>query len=420
MRYQTIRGFRDILPQEVVRWQHVEETAKNVLSVFGFREIRLPILEKTQLFARSIGETTDIVEKEMYSFIDKGGESLTLRPEATASVIRAFIEHNLYNQSINAKLFTIGPMFRRERPQKGRYRQFWQINAEIFGFVSAVADAEAILTLNETLKTLKLNAYEIHLNSLGCKDCRKVFKEKLGHYLDKKHTQLCPDCQRRYTLNPMRVFDCKVSSCQMVSETAPLITDYLCLDCKKHFEDLKSYLCLLGIKFILNPRLMRGLDYYTRTAFEVTIPNLGAQKAIAGGGRYDNLVAELGGKATPAVGFAIGIERLLPYVPEETKRERPIFLVFLGEEALKLSLIWAKILREKRIWTEMDYRLGSLKSQLNRANSFKALWTLIIGGDEIKKGKAILRNMDNKEQTNISIHPKEGLSELLKLLGKRG
>jgi histidyl-tRNA synthetase len=206
----------------------------------------------------------------------------------------------------------------------------------------------------------------------------------------------------------------------MVSETAPLITDYLCLDCKKHFEDLKSYLCLLGIKFILNPRLMRGLDYYTRTAFEVTIPNLGAQKAIAGGGRYDNLVAELGGKATPAVGFAIGIERLLPYVPEETKRERPIFLVFLGEEALKLSLIWAKILREKRIWTEMDYRLGSLKSQLNRANSFKALWTLIIGGDEIKKGKAILRNMDNKEQTNISIHPKEGLSELLKLLGKRG
>jgi len=416
MEIQAIRGFRDILPAEALKWNYMEETAREILFLFGFKEIRLPILEKTPLFARSIGETTDIVEKEMYTFIDRNGQNLSLRPEATASVVRAFIQHSLYHQPKNAKLFTIGPMFRRERPQRGRYRQFWQIDAEIFGFDSPVVDAEIILALNTILASLKISHYEIHLNSLGCKNCRKEFRQALGNYLEQKYPNLCPDCQRRVRLNPLRVFDCKVLSCQQVVKDAPLITDYLCSECKRHFETLKLYLSQLDIKFILNPRLVRGLDYYTRTTFEVIIPDIGAQNAVAGGGRYDYLVQELGGKPTPAIGFAIGSDRLLPCVPDFKGETRPVFLALLGEKALKLGLDWVTTLRQKGIYTEIDYRLGSLKSQLKRANSLHAILALIIGENEIKEGKAILRHMDTKEQVKVSIQPQEGLSELLKLL----
>ena len=416
MEIQAIRGFRDILPAEALKWNYMEETAREILLLFGFKEIRLPILEKTNLFARSIGESTDIVEKEMYTFIDRNGEYLTLRPEATASVVRAFIQHSLYHQPKNAKLFTIGPMFRRERPQRGRYRQFWQIDAEIFGFDSPVVDAEIILALNTILASLKISHYEIHLNSLGCKNCRKEFRQALGNYLEQKYPNLCPDCQRRVRLNPLRVFDCKVLSCQQVLKEAPLITDYLCPECKHHFETLKLYLSHLDIKFILNPRLVRGLDYYTRTTFEVIIPDIGAQNAVAGGGRYDNLVQELGGKPTPAIGFAIGSDRLLPCVPDVIEETRPVFLALLGEKATKFGLDWAITLRRRGIYTEIDYRLGSLKSQLNRANALHAILALIIGENEIKERKAILRHMDTKQQIKVNIMPQEGLSELLKWL----
>ena len=416
MEIRTIRGFRDILPPEAKKWEYMEGTARKILLLFGFKEIRLPILEKTPLFARSIGETTDIVEKEMYTFIDRNGEKLTLRPEATASVVRAFIQHSLYHQPKSAKLFTIGPMFRRERPQKGRYRQFWQIDAEILGFDSPLVDAEIIFALNTILASLKISHYEIHLNSLGCKNCRREFRQALGNYLEQKYPNLCPDCQRRVRLNPLRVFDCKVLSCQQVVKDAPLIVDYLCSECKRHFETLKLYLSHLDIKFILNPRLVRGLDYYTRTTFEVIIPDIGAQNAVAGGGRYDYLVQELGGKPTPAIGFAIGTDRLLPCVPDAIEEIRPVFLALLGEKAIKFGLDWVTTLRQRDIYTEIDYRLGSLKSQLNRANSLHAILALIIGENEIKESKALLRHMDTKEQIKVSIQPQEGLSELLKLL----
>jgi histidyl-tRNA synthetase len=409
-RIQTIRGFRDILPEEAQKWWYVERTAREIIGLFGFKEVRLPILEQTALFARSIGETTDIVEKEMYSFVDKSGDSLSLRPEATAGMVRMFIQHSLYHQPLAAKLFTIGPMFRRERPQKGRYRQFYQIDVEMFGSVHALADAELIYMLDTILKKLKVSAYELHLNSLGCKNCREPFKEALKGFLEDKHTQLCADCQRRRTLNPLRVFDCKKEQCKTVLKDAPLITDYLCEKCKEHFSQLKGYLKELNITYILDPYLVRGLDYYTRTIFEVIIPGIGAQSAVAGGGRYDNLVEMLGGKPTPAIGFAIGMDRLLPCVPEPKERERPFFLALLGEEAVKEGLKWAKILRTNGIWTEIDYRLGSLKSQLNRANHLNALLVLIIGEDEIKQRRAILRNMDTKKQIEVPLNPEESLT----------
>ncbi len=413
-RIQTIRGFRDILPQEAQKWWYVERTARDVFSLFGFREVKLPILEQTALFARSIGETTDIVEKEMYSFQDKGGDNVSLRPEATASIVRMFIQHSLYQQPLAAKLFTIGPMFRRERPQKGRYRQFYQIDAEMFGFERPLADAEMIFMLTTILNQLKVAEYDLHLNSLGCPQCRQAFKEALKRFLEDKHQKLCPDCQRRRLLNPLRVFDCKSEGCKEVLKEAPLITQYLCQDCKTHFESLKGYLEAFGIAYLLDPYLVRGLDYYTRTIFEVTIPGIGAQSAVAGGGRYDNLIEVLGGRSTPAIGFAIGMDRLLPCVPDPDKEARPIFLALLGEEAVKIGLKWVQFLRKVGIWTEIDYRLGSLKSQLNRANHLKAKFCLIIGEDEIKKGKAILRDMDTKEQLNVALEPNSEIIEKLK------
>jgi len=418
MSIQTVRGFRDILPEEAAKWQVAEEVARNTLHLFGFKEVRNPILEKTELFVRSIGETTDIVEKEMYSFVDKGGENLTLRPEATASMARMFIQYSLYHRPTSNKLFTIGPMFRRERPQKGRYRQFWQINAEMFGFAHPAADAEIIFALITILERLKTPTFELHLNSLGCKKCRLRFKEDLKNFLKNYYNALCPDCQRRQRINPLRIFDCKVKECQNILKNAPIIVEYLCEDCKKHFEKVKFYLSLLNVQFILNPRLVRGLDYYTRTTFEIILPEIGAQNAVAGGGRYDDLVEELGGKHTPAIGFAIGLDRLLPYVPNLTKKRRPLFLALLGEEGIKIGLLWANVLRERNIVVEIDYRFGSLKSQLNRANHLDANWSIIIGEDEIKRGKAILRNMDTKEQINISVYPEKGLEQLLEWIKK--
>jgi len=419
MRIQTIRGFRDILIEEANKWHYVENVAREVLDLFGFKEVRLPLLEKTFLFARSIGENTDIVEKEMYTFTDKSGDSLTLRPEATASMVRMFIQHSLYSQPKAAKLFTIGPMFRRERPQKGRYRQFWQIDVEMFGFVNPLADAEIINVADTILKKLRVPNYEIHLNSLGCQDCRPAFKKALQLYLQDKYSELCSDCQRRYKSNPLRVFDCKVAACKEALKNAPLVVDYLCPECQTHFATLQSYLSHLDIAFTLNPQLVRGLDYYTKTTFEVIIPDIGAQNAVAGGGRYDNLIKELGGKSTPAIGFAIGMDRLLPYVPDLALQKRPVFLALLGTEAIQLGLIWAKMLRTNGIQTEIDYRLGSLKSQLNRANHLEAAFSLIIGEDEIKNANAILRNMDTGEQVKIPVAPEQGLDVLLKILGRK-
>lgn len=411
---QRVRGFRDILPPGINRWQYVENTAKNILENYGFREVRLPILERTELFLRSIGETTDIVEKEMYSFIDKDKSSVTLRPEATAGVVRAFIQHGLYNQIWAKKLYTIGPMFRRERPQRGRYRQFWQINAEIIGYGGPLADAEIISALDMILKALKIKGYEIQLNSLGCKGCRPYFKEALIDYLSNKVEGLCPDCRRRQKLNPLRVFDCKVEGCRKIILDAPRIIDYLCPDCQRHFIEVQDYLREMGIEFKMNPYLVRGLDYYTRTTFEVIAPGIGAQNAIAGGGRYDELIKELGGRPTPAIGFAIGTDRLLSLLPEIEENRRPLlFLALLDDEGVKIGLNWARKLRQKGIWVEMGYNRSSLKSQMNKANKLNARFVLIIGEEERKKGKAILRNMDTKVQVDVPISPDKGIPSFL-------
>jgi len=316
---QLIRGFRDILPGEIEIWQHIEDIAISLFEGFGFKEIRIPIMERTELFARSIGEDTDIVEKEMYTFPDRKGDLLTLRPEATASIVRAYIQHKLYAQDPVQKLYTIGPMFRRERPQKGRYRQFYQINAEVFGIDSALIDAQLIVMLATLLGRLSVDDAMPHINSLGCRECRPRFTELLTAFLADRSERLCTDCQRRSGKNPLRVLDCKVPSCRETLTEAPSIIDTLCPDCQVNFETVCEALDRMKVPYQIDKRLVRGLDYYTRTTFEIQTGKLGAQNAVAGGGRYDGLVKALGGPDLPATGFAVGFDRLAEIVSMQNR-----------------------------------------------------------------------------------------------------
>ncbi|HZE22279.1 MAG TPA: histidine--tRNA ligase, partial [Desulfobaccales bacterium] len=312
---KAIRGMRDILPPETARWQWVESVAREVFDLYGYQEIRLPILERTELFARSIGADTDIVAKEMYTFQDRKGESLTLRPEATASVVRAVLENRLDKGAGVKKFYTMGPMFRHERPQKGRFRQFYQINCEAYGVDAPELDAEVILLLMQILKRLLPGELHLLLNSLGCPECQQKFKAALGLFLINREG-LCEDCQRRRTTNPLRVLDCKSAHCQKILQEAPVIRDYLCPDCAAHFARVRAQLDYFKVAYKVQPKLVRGLDYYTRTAFEVVAAGLGAQDAVAGGGRYNGLARELGGPDLPAIGFAIGEDRLLEVMPQ--------------------------------------------------------------------------------------------------------
>jgi len=409
----AIRGFNDILPSEIGKWQFVEKTAREVFEGFGFSEIRIPILERTELFARGIGEATDIVEKEMYTFIDKGGSSLTLRPEATASMARAYLEHQLYTFDPVAKLYCIGPMFRYERPQKGRYRQFYQIDAEVFGVGNPVVDAEVILMLIHFLGKVGLEKLELQINSLGCRDCRPRYREGLKNYLTKKSFQLCEDCQRRLQTNPLRIFDCKVQTCQEAIADAPRVTDFICAECQSHFGKVKEYLSVAGLNYVLNPKMVRGLDYYTRTAFEVVSYDLGAQNAVTGGGRYDNLFQEIGELDVPGIGFAIGMERLISLLPKDKKLEQQLHLFIatpgkgMDEKAYRL----ANQFHLEGIRAEFDYEGKSLKSQMRRADKLKARYVLILGEEELKKGRAVLRNMWNQSQEEI---PNDNLIDVLK------
>lgn len=395
----SVRGFRDILPPETEKWQRVEETAHEVFRSFGFREIRIPVLEKTELFRRGIGESTDIVEKEMYTFTDRGEESLTLRPEATASVIRACIEHSLYASEAVTKLYTIGPMFRRERPQKGRYRQFHQIDTEILGPDDPRTDAELILMLTHFLRKLGLQNLSLEINSLGCPNCRPAFQKAIVSFLRGREEELCPDCQRRLNTNPLRIFDCKVESCQKVIADAPRLPEYLCDDCRKHFKTLQESLDLFSLPFTLNPKMVRGLDYYTRTTFEITTEFLGAQNAVVGGGRYDHLMRDLGGPDIPGIGFAIGFERLIAVMPETDDAVTPLlFIAALGEAALKKAFHICNSLRMKGLAVEMDYAGRSLKSQMKRADKLRCRYALIVGDREIEENRASLRNMQTGDQ----------------------
>ncbi len=413
MEIKAIRGFNDILPDEIGKWQFVEKLARQIFEGFGFSEIRIPVVERTELFARGIGEATDIVEKEMYTFTDRSGNSLTLRPEATASMARAYLEHQLYTFDQVAKLYFIGPMFRYERPQKGRYRQFYQIDAEVFGVENPSVDAEVITMLMHFLKEVGLENLELQINSLGCRNCRPQYRGALKDYLEKRSFQLCEDCQRRLSTNPLRVFDCKVETCREALGEAPKVIRYLCPECQDHFKKVKKFLSMAGLQFILNPAMVRGLDYYTRTAFEVVSYQLGSQNAVTGGGRYDNLFQEIGGLDIPGIGFAIGMERLVSLIPKE-KGFRPslsLFIAALGERAYQEAYQLVHQLHLQGVRVEWDYEGRSLKSQMRRADKLKARYVLIIGENELTSGKALLRNMEDKSQEEL---PLDNLVTLLK------
>ncbi len=410
---RAVKGCKDILPGETGKWRYVEEKAREIFASFGVLEIRTPLLERTELFQRGIGAATDIVEKEMYTFLDRGDEYLTLRPEATASVIRAYVEHSLYAADPVAKLYTIGPMFRRERPQKGRFRQFHQINVEFLGLDDPCVDGEIILLLTHLLKNMGLQALQLEINSLGCPACRPPFRESILTFLQGKEEGLCTDCRRRVHTNPLRVLDCKIDSCREIVAGAPRLLDFLCRTCSDHFAKVQWTLEKFGLAYRINPKMVRGLDYYTKTAFEVTTEFLGAQNAIAGGGRYDGLVSELGGPDIPGIGFAIGMERLLALLPltdEDFRRSPLLFVAALGDEAKDRAFELCNRLRMQGLWVEMDYTGKSLKSQMKRADKMGSRYVLILGERELAEKRAELRDMTTSTQETVAL---EGWEETL-------
>ena len=402
--YNALKGIEDILPPDIYVWQKIESYAKKMFQIYGFQEIRLPIIESTDIFRRSIGENTDIVEKEMYTFPDKAGRSITMRPEGTAPAVRCFIEHKLYELPAPQKFFYTGPMFRYERPQKGRFRQFYQIGAEAFGVPQPSLDTEVIAMLYGFLDGIGLKEVNFEINSIGCEKCRPDYKDALLSLFSDRLEGFCTDCQRRYHTNPLRILDCKVEKCIELRKGAPIVTEYLCDECKTHFHDLLSLLQAMKIPYTLNPNLVRGLDYYTGTTFEVTSEHLGSQKAVAAGGRYDRLVEEFGGPATPAIGFAVGMERLVTLIKELSEEKAPsprVFIATLGKEAEMEGFMIARDLRSKGIWVEPNYGGASLKSQLRRADRIGAEFAFIIGENELKAGKIQWKNMKNGTQGEL-------------------
>lgn len=403
---RSIRGIHDILPEESKLWQFIEDTARKVFERFGYSELRIPVIEKTELFTRSIGESTDIVEKEMYTFRDRKGESITLRPEATAGIVRAYIENSIGEREPVSRFYFIGPMFRYERPQKGRYRQFHQIDAEVLGDPGPAVDAELIFMANLYFQELGMNGLKVHINSLGCPRCRKGYREELRSYLEKVSESLCEDCRRRSRTNPLRFFDCKVESCRRLVPDAPKVLDFLDDDCRNHFERVKNLLKDMKIDCVVDPFMVRGIDYYTRTVFEIVTDRLdAAQNAVCGGGRYDSLVGQLGGKPTPAIGFAMGMERIVVLL-EGRKSEfdyRPeVFLAYVGDETFGKAFELANRLRMIGVKAVMSYDRPSLKSQMRRANKCGAPWTVIIHPDDMAKGCFVLKNMSEKTEEKLA------------------
>jgi histidyl-tRNA synthetase len=394
---QKIKGFVDLFPEEAAKYTSMEAAARDTFSRYGFGELRTPVLEKTELFAKSIGEDTDVVGKEMFTFPDRKNRSLTMRPEATAGVVRAFIESKTHQPGKVSKFFTFGPMFRYERPQKGRQRQFHQINAEIFGAPEAQADGELILMLRSFLNKLGLTKLTIELNSLGCHECRPSYKQALiDYYKSKDKSLFCEDCRRRMETNPLRVLDCKVPACKELVADAPVITDHLCDECETHFSDVKTILDGAGAAYELNPRLVRGLDYYVRTCFEVSSNDIGSQTAVAGGGRYDGLIKNLGGGDCPGTGFACGMERLALLLGDMETPRPDFYLAVVDQDAANAAMLFAQQLRDKGLVGETGYAGGSMKSRMRAANKAGAKVCLIMGGDELQSDTITVKYMEEE------------------------
>lgn len=401
---RAVKGTRDLLPAETWRWQKVENESRQVFGAYNFREIRTPVLEHSDLFARSVGVDTDIVTKEMYTFQDHDKDLLTLRPEATASVVRAYIEHSLFNEGGIHKLYYMGPMFRRERPQKGRYRQFSQIGAEVLGSDHPAIDAEVLEMLVLLLERLGLQDFALLINSVGCPTCRHEYLKMLGQALDNVKGSMCEDCRRRAGTNPLRVFDCKVEADQPIIEKLPNILDYLCPECRQHFESVKAELGQREIKFEIQPRLVRGLDYYTRTTFEITSGALGAQNALLGGGRYDGLSEMLGGPPTPGFGFAIGEDRLVLAVEQLAQvKPEPVaaFIVWMSHEALQPAVHLAREIRRQNLSVEVLYDAVKMKKSMGLASKFNARFAIIIGENELASGRYQVKDMASGQQVEM-------------------
>lgn len=402
-----IKGFQDLLPAEAARFTRMEAAAREVFARYGYREIRVPVVEKTELFARSIGEETDVVSKEMFTFPDRKGRSMTLRPEATAGVVRAYLEHKLFNEPGPAKLFTFGPMFRYERPQKGRQRQFHQIDAECLGADSALADAEMIIMLARFLEVIGLKGLTLELNTLGCPECRPAYRQQLAGFLGHlDHERFCEDCRRRVGTNPLRVLDCKVPACKEMTAGAPAPIDAACPACGERFAAVRRLLDAAHVGYRLSPRLVRGLDYYQRTTFEMTASledgKIGAQTAVAGGGRYDGLTRLLGGPDMPGVGFACGMERLALLMSPDEPAAPDFFLAPLAPECLPVCAELAETLRGRGLSGEAAYEAKSMKAQMRAADRSGARFILVIGPDELAEGKALVKNMRGGEQRTLA------------------
>jgi histidyl-tRNA synthetase len=413
----VVRGFRDILPPDSHRWRGLEQAAATIFGAYGFHEIRLAVLERTELFGRSIGEATDIVEKEMYAFPDRDGTSLALRPEGTAGVVRAYLDSGMVNSDPTARLWYAGPMFRRERPQKGRYRQFWQIGAEAFGREDPLVDAEMLVMLTRYLGDIGARNVTLRLNSLGDETCRPSYRERLRAFGEARRDALCGDCVRRLEHNPLRLLDCKVESCRAVLADAPLMLDHLCPACRTHFDAVRTLLDQERIPYAVDARIVRGLDYYCRTAFEALADGLGSQNAVAGGGRYDGLVEALGGPAVAGIGFAIGLDRLAMIVAEGAAAPSPLAVILpLDERAVAPGLALATRLRDAGVRVGLEASGRSLKALLRAADRQHATLALILGEAELNAGRATVRDLVKREDRPLAVALDAPASEVVRLV----
>ena len=402
------KGTKDVLPQDSYKWQYLEETARKTAELFNLKEIRTPVFEHTELFLRGVGDTTDIVNKEMYTFLDKGDRSITLKPEGTAGVARSFIENGMASGVLPAKMFYFTPVFRYERPQAGRLREHHQFGIELYGGGGAEMDAEVILVAATFLKELNIKNLALNINSIGCKNCRADFNKALKEYLKPKLAEMCPVCQARFEKNPLRILDCKEENCKEINKNAPKIIDFLCDECSAHFENLKKFLNIAGLEYKINPYIVRGLDYYSKTVFEFVSHNIGAQGTVCGGGRYDTLIEAIGGSAMPGVGFGLGLERLL-LLMENTGVNIPdknfvtVYIANIGENTYETAYRLVNELRENKISAELDHMSRGIKPQFKYADKINAKYVIVIGENELKSGKVNIKNMSDGGQSEISI-----------------